>query len=105
MHISEKRKLWRVALLLRNEAAISPQAVEVKEQVQSTRSGGRAFLEWALDFLDCAGEHRFPLACYYLDEEAFCIPPRLLGPARRFWKEVRRKKLHSQGIKIINLLF
>ena len=105
MHITTKRKMWKVALILVGEAEISPKAVEVKDAVQSDRSGGRVFLEWAIDFLACAGKHKAALARYYLDEDAFCIPARLYMPARKFWKEIRKKKLHKSGEKVIFSLY
>ncbi len=96
----QKRRVFRTAWILRHEAEVSPKAVEVSERVQTGgRGGGRNFLEWAIDFLSC-GDALAIKSVYFGTQDYNPIPRELRKPHRTFWREVERRSLEGDGLKI-----
>lgn len=101
----QKYRVFRAAWLLRYEAEISPDAIQPSERVQTGgRGGGRALLEWAVDFLSC-GDAKALAPMYVEGKVGDPIPKELRKPHRTFWREVGRRRLENTGLRIAALVY
>lgn len=101
----QKRRVFRTAWILRHEAEVSPDAVQVSERVQTGgRGGGRNFLEWAIDFLSC-GDALAIKSIYFGTQDYSPIPRELRKPHRTFWKTVERRRLENDGLRISETVY
>ena len=101
----QKYRVFRTAWLLRHESEISPAAIQYSERVQTGgRGGGRALLEWAVDFLSC-GDAKALAPMYVEGKAGDPIPKELRKPHREFWREVGRRGLENTGLRIAALVY
>lgn len=94
----EKREMVRTAAeIIDSETGGRAQPLG-QERVQSTKGGGKTFLDWALDIKAC-GPDVFPL---YVTESEEPLTHAQRWAIRRFWAEVRgRHGLIKTGLWIM----
>lgn len=96
----EKREMVRTAAeIIDSETGGRAQPLG-QERVQSTKGGGRAFYEWAIDMKSCGAEV-FP---FYLatEDDARPLSHKERETVRQFWLRVRKKRgLIANGLWIM----
>jgi len=97
MRIWRRDQMWQAAALILYESESSAQAVGLEENRQKSRYVTSDLLDWAIDFINCAGDKKMLLARYYLRDKR--RSPRFRATVYRFWQEVRRKGLDEYAEK------